>query len=184
MPGSCDRFKSMAYCNGNFYAVTGTWDLLVCDTSTSPPETTVIWKLRGPTPPRFYLLEFPPADNLLLVTRGSKLGNAGDSEFFSLFMLNWGGPLPEWSRIDSIGDWVLFLSNNHSFALLACERTGCRPNCIYYGDPFYNFQELNVNEADHNIGVYSIEKESVQLIPCLLRNTGDWELASWVRHVH
>lgn len=74
-----------------------------------------------------------------------------------------------WERVSSLGDKVLFIGENSSFALLASDYAGCEGNRIYYTDD-YSGGNYDGIAGDHDVGVYSLVDGTSVALPCYPRN--------------
>ena len=93
-------------------------------------------------------LSFPNAEGFI----GSESYRGLCIDYFEVFKLNKEGD--KWVKVNSLGDWVLFLGVYSSFSVLASELPGCKGNCIVVTQP--RWKELNVDGHD----TYVVELES------------------------
>ncbi|XP_057761148.1 uncharacterized protein LOC130981584 [Arachis stenosperma] len=68
-----------------------------------------------------------------------------------------------WSRITSLGNYVLVIGFNASVQMLAGDFSNCKGNQIFFTDNFVEDQSLNVVYY-HNIGIFNLEDESCQTV--------------------
>ncbi|MED6159913.1 hypothetical protein PIB30_046691 [Stylosanthes scabra] len=65
-----------------------------------------------------------------------------------------------WSRISSLGDYVLAIGFNASVQILAADLSNCKGNQIYFTDN----ETLENHKCYHNIGIFNLEDESCQTV--------------------
>ncbi|MED6223986.1 hypothetical protein PIB30_079449 [Stylosanthes scabra] len=72
----------------------------------------------------------------------------------------------EWSRIISLGNYVLIVGFNASVQMLASEFSNCKGNQIYFTDNLVEEQTLELDGEDyyHGIGVFDLEAETCQTV--------------------
>lgn len=173
--------------NELFYAVDKGGDIAICDVSGDTPRVSIIQ-----TPQQFsgdmqYLVS--SEDDLLLVTRYLGLEFDFDphqprlvyrTTRFEVCRLDWSGP--QWKRVRSLGDKVLFIGQNSSFALSASDYPGCSGDCIYYTD---DYSETNYDDVcgEHDLGIFKLRDggiESLPCYPCNLHYPLQWPPPLWV----
>lgn len=90
--------------------------------------------------PRRYLVESPDGD-LLEILRLFRTRKDHDSGFRVLKTRK----SEKWVEMETLGDWSLFLGDNHSICVWASDCVGCRRGCIYFA--------MEMSEV-HNDGTY------------------------------
>lgn len=79
---------------------------------------------------------------------------------FKVYKLDWVGK--NWVEVKSLGDSMLFLGDNCSFAAKACDFDGTTGSCIYFTDRFFQLdREEDGAFKDHCIGVYNLENGTI-----------------------
>ncbi|KAK2983545.1 hypothetical protein RJ640_023079 [Escallonia rubra] len=63
----------------------------------------------------------------------------------------------QWTAIESIGDQALFLGDSNSECVLASHFPGCKPNCIYYTEYYYDTYPFVPRGADDDVGMFNLE---------------------------
>ncbi|KAH7527281.1 hypothetical protein ACOSP7_011226 [Xanthoceras sorbifolium] len=173
--GTKSYCEDVIYNKGLFYAVDKGGAVAVCDVGAGDSATVSIIR----TPPQLggdmqYLVS--SGDELLLVTRflGLEFGFEPDHPQliyrtirFEVFRLNWSGP--QWERVRSLGDKVLFIGENSSLSLSASDFPGCGRDSIYYTD---DYSEGNFDDVlgQHDSGIFSLCSGSIEPLPCYPRN--------------
>ncbi|KAI4336727.1 hypothetical protein L6164_015218 [Bauhinia variegata] len=170
------HWEDAVYHNGLFYAVNKRGLIAVCD-------------VKGLLPPRVSIIDAPgcvDGDLQYLVFSGEELllvirylepqydDMVGDSNLvyrtvgFSVFKMNWN--MPEWLKIETLGDRMLFIGENSSLSLSASDFSGCSGDCIYYTD---DYSESNYDGAfeKHDLGIYRLWDQIIDSLPCYPRNT-------------
>ncbi|KAJ7965204.1 F-box protein [Quillaja saponaria] len=110
-----------------------------------------------------YIVETSSGD-LILVQRYLKVLKADSISYqlvtfdFKLHKLQ----SSSWIPIDSLGDDVLFLGDNHSMSVSALQFPECQRNCIYYSDDQFDPFEYEYDGPD-DIGVYDLTNRSTKL---------------------
>ncbi|XP_057747876.1 putative F-box protein At1g65770 [Arachis stenosperma] len=69
-----------------------------------------------------------------------------------------------WSRITSLGNYVLVIGFNGSVQMLADDFSNCKGNQIFFTDNFVDDQTLDDVVYYHNIGIFNLEDESCQTV--------------------
>ncbi|KAF1865315.1 hypothetical protein Lal_00004689 [Lupinus albus] len=186
-------WEDVVYQNGLFYAVTKEGTIAVCDIyGYGPPQVTVI---QTTAPFEFcgdiYYVVFSGVDMLLvarILEQEFDNNDDGGDEYnlvyrtvgFDVFKMNWSEM--KWEKIESLGDRVLFLGGNSSLCLIASDFVGCLKDCIYFTD---DYSDSNYDDAcgKHDVGVFSLWDQSIELLPCYPRNSYSrlgWPLPIWV----
>ncbi|KAJ3680213.1 hypothetical protein LUZ60_016491 [Juncus effusus] len=101
--------------------------------------------------------------------------------FFELFKFE--KDTETWSRIYEIGDKALFLGQNGSISVSAAEIVGCRPNCIYFADDYYDGQRSEIGPVGYQTdnGVFCLDDNSVQIFH-ISHSVPFWEIpAMWLQ---
>ncbi|KAJ0024401.1 hypothetical protein Pint_09295 [Pistacia integerrima] len=185
--GAQSYSEDVIYKKGLFYAVDKGGSMAVCDVSGEVPRVSVIQMPRQFGGDMQYLVS--SEDELLLVTR--YLGLDFDFEpyqphliyrtiRFEVFRVNWIGP--QWERVRSLGDKVLFIGENSSLALSASDFPGCIGDCIYYTD---DYSETNYDDVygEHDLGIFKLWDGSIEPLPCYPGNLHyqlQWPPPLWV----
>lgn len=159
--------EDVIYRDGLFYAVNTFGLIAVCDVNGDSPRVSYI-----ETPRHFgadiqYLVTV--GDDLMLVTRHL------DSDFwpeldqtvyrtrvFNVFKL---GNKPRWEWVSDLGDYMIFIGQNSSFALLASDFPGSMGNRIYYTDD-YSDSNYDWFLEEQDMGIYRLGDASVEKLPC------------------
>ncbi|KAL5699105.1 SWR1-complex protein 3 [Ranunculus cassubicifolius] len=153
-------YNDAIFYQGHFYALTMAKHLVIVDINVFQPKTT-----HFASPPKsievsnkFYLVEM--SGDLYFVERASygyvrrRLPHR-ETTSFKFHKLDFN--TRRWRSIRDIGGHAVFLGGNTSFAILAKNSPGCRPNCIYFTD---DYSELyTVPFCD--MGVYDFEKKTL-----------------------
>ncbi|XP_059636518.1 F-box protein SKIP23-like [Cornus florida] len=180
--GSESYCEDVIYYNGLFYAVDKYGAIAICDVCGPSPRVSIM-----DTPPQFggdmqYLVR--SMNQFLLVTR--YLDTEYDEDLFEIFVyktvlfkvyrLNLSNS--NWEEVTNLGDQMLFLGENSSFALSASDFPGCEGNCIYYTD---DYSESNYDDApwDHDLGIYNLEDGTIETFPCYHSPSG-WPPPIWI----
>lgn len=144
-----------------FYALYCMGQLLSChiDTSTGfkvkkiTPQDGL-----GPTFGKAYLVESLEGGDILRVLR--RYGKNKMTTGFKIYRLADGYGDPEWTEVKSLGDFALFLGENHSISVSASDYPGCEPNSIYFcGDHIRCSHRRRKDPYD--IGVFNLENGRV-----------------------
>ncbi|CAI0558381.1 unnamed protein product [Linum tenue] len=80
---------------------------------------------------------------------------------FKVFELN----RDDWERVDSVGDYALFVGGNRASFVSAEEYPRCRTNCIYFTDDYSEGHEAHCH-GGYDIGVYDVGKGIVEPFSC------------------
>uniref|UniRef100_A0A7N2N077 F-box domain-containing protein n=2 Tax=Quercus lobata TaxID=97700 RepID=A0A7N2N077_QUELO len=88
-------------------------------------------------------IPFPNAEGFI----GSESYRGLCIDYFEVSKLNKEGG--KWVKVNSLGDWVLFLGIYSSFSVLASELPGCKRNCIVVTQP--RWKEFNLDGHDTNV---------------------------------
>lgn len=173
--GTQSYCEDVVYNKGLFYAVDKHGAVAVCDFSTGgSPRVSIIQTTPQLGGDMQYLVSLE--DELLLVTRflGLEFDVEPDQPHliyrtlkFEVFSLNWS--VPQWERLTSLGDKVVFLGDNSSLSLSASDFLGCSGNCIYYTD---DYAECNFDDVygERDCGIFSLSSESIKPLPCYPQN--------------
>ncbi|KAH0643663.1 hypothetical protein KY289_034637 [Solanum tuberosum] len=81
-------------------------------------------------------------------------------------------------EVKSLGDWSIFVGNNHSFSIPSSTYPECESNCIYFTDDFSGVHYSVVHGYD--MGIYRVQNLSVQ--PLLQEDVSDsaFSLPLWI----
>ncbi|XP_076934732.1 F-box protein SKIP23-like [Bidens hawaiensis] len=182
--------EDVVYHKGCFYAVSKYGTIAVCDvTPTDLPNVSFIHTRLQVGGDMQYLVSLD--EELLLVTRYLELGfdveqrqldifyKTTEFRVFKLVTLSdkW-----TWESVDELGDWALFVGENASVAIRACDFEGCDGNKIYFTDDYSEWNYDGAN-GDHDLGVYDLGDGSVAALPCYPRKFYDgrrWPPPIWV----
>ncbi|GMY11890.1 F-box protein SKIP23-like [Fagus crenata] len=97
-------------------------------------------------------------DELLLVKRYFNLILNHEPHYktvwFEVFRMN-RSERPEWERVRSLGDRMLFVGGISSLSLSSSDFRGCSGNCIYYGGGFQY----------HDLGIFKLWDGSIEPLP-------------------
>ena len=181
-------YCDLTYYNKQFYAVDEKEAIVVCDVNGTSPSVSVV---EPPTQDIFailYLINLGD-DELLLVAR--YLGPEFEyyevdeppeiyfmTDGFNVFRMNWSGP--QWEKVESLGDWMLFVGKNSEVSLIASDVRRCLRNpkylnpgsfhggfledCIYYSD---DYRESDYDGAyGSDTGIYRLWDEKTFSLPC------------------
>jgi hypothetical protein len=123
----------LTYYKEQVYAVDGEGAIAVCDVNGPSPSVSVV---KPPTQDFFAILYLVNLgdDELLLVARylGPEFeyyevdeppGIYFMTDGFNVFRMNWSGP--HWEKVESLGDWILFVGKNSAVSLIASDVRRC-----------------------------------------------------------
>lgn len=81
-------------------------------------------------------------------------------------------------EVKSLGDWSIFVGNNHSFSIPSSTYPECESNCIYFTDDFSGVHYSAVHGYD--MGIYRVQNLRVQ--PLLQQDVSDsaFSLPLWI----
>ncbi|KAF5191357.1 F-box protein skip23 [Thalictrum thalictroides] len=161
-------FHDLTYYKGKFFAVHNNGYVVVIDgvkenSLFSPSLKIVVGRHPFKFADHHYILE--SSGDLLVVLRylkaldDSKTWRLYRTVGFKVLKLDFTGRDISWVEVESIGDRSLFLGGNTSFTIQANEFSGCKPNCIYFTDNFYNY---NREFGGHDLGVFSLQDGSIE----------------------
>ncbi|XP_052200852.1 F-box protein SKIP23-like [Diospyros lotus] len=160
------------YHNGLFYAVNKFGQIAVCDVHGESPRVSLIETPTQVGGDMQYLVS--SSKGFLLVTRyldfdlnDHQIDIVYKTAQFRVYKLDLSGP--NWERVTSLDDEMLFLGENSSLALSALDFPGCKGNCIYYTDD-YSESDYDGISGGHDLGVYNLEDGSIEPLPCYPRN--------------
>ncbi|KAI3418126.1 uncharacterized protein J3R85_013996 [Psidium guajava] len=167
--------EDVIYRDGLFYAVNTFGLIAVCDVNGDFPRVSYIETPRHFAGDIQYLVCV--GDDLLLVTRHL------DSDFwpeldqtvyrttlFDVFKL---GDKPRWEWVTELGDYMIFIGQNSSFALPASDFPGRMGNCIYYTDDYSDSNYDGLLE-EQDMGIYRLGDKSIEKLPCYSSNFALW----------
>ncbi|XP_072960189.1 F-box protein SKIP23-like [Typha angustifolia] len=98
---------------------------------------------------------------------------------FEVFMLELDVRESRWSRMESLGDKILFVERGSSISLPAAGLEGCKGNCIYFSDDYDVYLKDHVKTPD--VGVFSMEDGNVQQLECYTPGTKSWRpFPTWI----
>ncbi|KAK1325040.1 putative F-box/kelch-repeat protein [Acorus calamus] len=144
-------FIDITYYKTNFYAVTDSGFLVVCEVFGTQANSTIYYlPLSMDSLQMMYVVECM-GELLLVGERKSR---------FMVYRCN--GSLTEWEEVQSLGDKSLFLGFNQSFSISSDELPGCKGNSIYYAADD-NWGPIDLPIIEHRMrdsGVYNIGDRS------------------------
>lgn len=70
-----------------------------------------------------------------------------------------------WRKVNGLGDYLLFLGNNHAICLLADDFPQCKRNCIYFTDDYLD-AHLQEGVKGYDIGIFNLKDKSIEPFPC------------------
>ncbi|KAM7491589.1 hypothetical protein LguiA_034510 [Lonicera macranthoides] len=109
----------------------------------------IVPRVPKPSVPRRYLVESPDGD-LLEILRLFSTGEDRDLRFRVLKIRK----SEKWVEMETLGDWSLFLGDNHSLCVQASDYVGCRRGCIYFA--------MEMSEV-HNVDTYCKPNLPIQM---------------------
>lgn len=168
-------YDDVVYRNGTIYAVS-CGDIYYCDTTKPFPRL----RQFAPAPPSIpfsqdhvtfqYIVE-SPENQLLLVCRMMVPGNNNheprfQTTGFKIFKLLVLGRLKAWIELKTLGNYALFLGDNHSTSVLAEASNGfprVQPNSIYFTDHNLSdyVNEPNTLRVPTDMGVFNLKDQSL-----------------------
>ncbi|PIA49898.1 hypothetical protein AQUCO_01300555v1 [Aquilegia coerulea] len=99
--------------------------------------------------------------NLLLVRR---LMKRSEGEYcttgFEVFKLD--EFTRNWVQVESLGDQTLFLGDNTSISISSSHYYGCKRNCIYFTDDYFEGYWVDKLSGPSDIGVFNLEDGSIK----------------------
>ncbi|CAI0396488.1 unnamed protein product [Linum tenue] len=107
--------------------------------------------------------DFPPQEREELHFDGEARLDLYETAAFKVFKLN--QDAHDWERVDSVGDYALFVGINRASFVSMEEYPGCRTNCIYFTDDYREGHEAHCH-GGYDIGVYDVGKGSVEPFSC------------------
>ncbi|XP_038971171.1 putative F-box protein At5g55150 [Phoenix dactylifera] len=155
------NIDSVAYWNGSFYAVDRVGRIAACELNATPARVARVSLLPDPlVPDQFKLLE--SKGELLLVGIDTEDNDSPDYEMNTFI---YKADLREgrliWSKVDTMGEKTLFLSEDSNSGVVGHELHGCRRNCMYIS------KSSDHEEAVHFIRLRNIgDSSSSELISC------------------
>ncbi|KAJ3680628.1 hypothetical protein LUZ60_016906 [Juncus effusus] len=90
--------------------------------------------------------------------------------FFEIHRLDFEEGIPNWVKIEGIGDRVLFLERSHGFSFDSYGFDGFRGNCIY----FTKHDCCNKYSNEKVLCRYDIAERIIEVLPCRLETAGTW----------
>lgn len=169
--GANSYCEDVIYRDGFFYAVNTFGLIAICDVNGDFPTVSYIERprlLRGDIQ---YLVSV--GDDLILVTRHlrSNFWPELDQTVYRTTQFNVSklGDGPKWERVTDLGDYMIFIGQNSSFALLASDFPGCMGNCIYYTDD-YSDSNYDGFLEEQDMGIYRLGDASIEELPCYSPN--------------
>ncbi|KAJ7944141.1 F-box protein [Quillaja saponaria] len=174
IPTRCICFEDVIFHEGKIYAVTCTGKVLVCDMSMSGPLKGV-WIRAEPPKIRVgshYKYLVGTSSGLLMVERCFDVNvkylhrhrmkqYCYKTSGFNIYKLQSRGKKQRWSKVNSLGDYVLLLGLNFSSCILPHNFPDCKPNRIYYTDDELDTQYAEVI-GGYDIGVFNLEDGSIE----------------------
>ncbi|KAF6146422.1 hypothetical protein GIB67_037722 [Kingdonia uniflora] len=172
-------YRDIIFFKGKFYTISADRKVQVCDLGASPSIITI----KPPTIVgmgvcnQVYLVEM--CGQLLMVARHLHTPppdihkdrlNYYLTNVFEVFRLRLKQGKQRWAKVDSLGDYMLFLGRNQSFSLPAREYPGSKANCIYFTDDYSDHPNL-VKIGGHDMGVFDMETGRTKLLPCYPNKT-------------
>lgn len=163
--------EDVIFREGSFYALhkSGRLAVITLHGTSLSPEVSFIesWGLVGGD--LQYLVA--AGEDLLMVTRylyfefedGPHLARYRTTDFDVFKLDQWSQPSPRWVKLESVGDYMLFVGRNSSLALRASEFPGCAGDCIYYTDDYSEYNSDGIVEPD--MGIYRLSDGSIDLLP-------------------
>ncbi|PIA39066.1 hypothetical protein AQUCO_02700323v1 [Aquilegia coerulea] len=159
-------FHDVVCFQGKFYAVDEDGNVYICNLGASPDVVKVAdppEELRGSEANERYLVE--SLKELLLVYRYRiRIGNTVFelTNDFTVYKLD----LSElkWSKVNEIGDQVLFLGRNCSFSLSARNYPSCRENSIYFSfNQRYalDYTDNQGHRRGHDAGIFNLHNQRI-----------------------
>ncbi|XP_056163974.1 F-box protein SKIP23-like [Syzygium oleosum] len=159
------------YRDGLFYAVSSYGRIAVCDVNGDSPRVSYIDKPRVVCGDIQYLVSV--GDDLMLVTRHLDSNfwpelhqTVFRTKLFDVFKL---GDEFRWEWVADLGDYMIFIGQNSSFALRASDFPGCMGNCIYYTDD-HSDSNCDGFLEEQDMGIFRLEDESFEKLPCYSPN--------------
>ncbi|PIA55813.1 hypothetical protein AQUCO_00700260v1 [Aquilegia coerulea] len=182
-----DYVDDAIFLKGQFYCITGTGILMVCDVRDGlpTPKATELAEKFLTTLNNYqekYLVEwngelllvFKIFLNLLFpnhndgeeeeeeeeVEEDTKLQEY-KTEKFEVFKFDFTNK--KWEEVNSLGEYCLFLGFNTSVSILACDYPGClQENCIYFTDDITFGCRDRRSPVGFDMGVFNLEDKSIQ----------------------
>ncbi|KAK2983546.1 hypothetical protein RJ640_023080 [Escallonia rubra] len=164
------HFSDVVYHNGLLHGVDsrGTGELVRVDDVTAGIETIIVPPRRNSEGIRTDYLVTTQEGDLLRVQRHLEDYDNEDDDWlkyrtsgFKVFKLAQEHSIEQvrqkWTAIESIGDQALFLGDSNSECVLASHFPGCKPNCIYYTEYYYNTYPFVPRGADDDVGMFNLE---------------------------
>ncbi|KAK2983544.1 hypothetical protein RJ640_023078 [Escallonia rubra] len=162
------HFSDVVYHNGLLHGVDsrGTGELVRVDDVTAGTETIIVPPRRNSEGIRTNYLVTTQEGDLLRVQRHLEENDDDDglkyrTSGFKVFKLAQEHSIVQvrqkWTAIESIGDQALFLGDSNSECVLASHFPGCKPNCIYYTEYYYDTYYFVPRGADDDVGMFNLE---------------------------
>ncbi|KAL3844315.1 hypothetical protein ACJIZ3_001718 [Penstemon smallii] len=64
----------------------------------------------------------------------------------------------KFEMVKTLGNWSIFIGNNHSFSIPSTEYPECTSNCIYFTDDYYNPRV----RCSYDMGIYSLDNHGIK----------------------
>lgn len=155
------NIDSVTYWNGSFYAVDRVGRIAMCELNAVPARIDRVSLVPEPLlPDQYKLLE--SEGELLLVGIDTEDNDSPDYEMKTfIYKAEMGDGKLTWSKVDTMGEKTLFLSEDFSSVVVGHELRGCRRNCMYIS------KSSHQEEAVHLIRLRNIgDDSSSELISC------------------
>ncbi|XP_019187792.1 PREDICTED: putative F-box protein At1g65770 [Ipomoea nil] len=165
----CPGYVDDAICfDGIVYIVSSSGEIVICDCQGSVLQKIIFTPLQeevvDPEYIAAYLVEIDGQIYVLCRLMFDTRNN--DTPFhpylrtkrFDVYKLDLGNG--KWYEIQSLGDWSIFIGNNHSFSICTNEYPECDSNCIYFTDDYSGVSHNTPTSYD--TGVYNLETRKIQ----------------------
>ncbi|KAJ4781750.1 F-box protein SKIP23 [Rhynchospora pubera] len=171
------QFADAELYNGKLYAITRGGILSTIDVAGSFKEAVVVSSspLSFSQDISFYLVASAP-DLLLVVRKHSDTDGYRKTVGFEVFKLENGDQ--GWTRVDKLGDRIIFLERGTSVSLPASGLEGCERGCIYFTQGYEPYEE----DKGMEIGCYALEGNYTRHLLCCHPDAKStcWVAPKWI----